>query len=144
MPIAGLYSTSCDLSVTWSRTRLLRPSRGSVSKSYTGYDSHTSKSSHPNFGPRLLQLSTRVQVAPLVSLPTQVFGNIFHFHSLLHPQVRCTVTSVFQFWREVAINHPRLWTTVSIQIKPQNIHLYLKELTVSCPNQAAPPARAME
>jgi len=67
----------------------------------------------------------RAQVAPVGSLPTEVLGNIFHFCSLSHPQDLGAVTAVCQFWRAVAINNPQLWTTISIQIKPQNIHLYL-------------------
>lgn len=67
----------------------------------------------------------RAQVAPIGSLPTEVLGNIFHFCSLSHPQDLCTVTAVCRFWQKTAINNPRLWTTISIQIKPQNIRLYL-------------------
>lgn len=67
----------------------------------------------------------RAQVAPVGSLPTEVLWNIFHFCSLSHPQDLSAVTAVCQFWRAIAINNPRLWTTVSIQIKPQNICLYL-------------------
>jgi len=67
----------------------------------------------------------RAQVAPVGSLPIEVLGNIFHFCSLSHPQDLSAVTAVCQFWRGIAITNPRLWTTVSIQIKPQNISLYL-------------------
>ena len=67
----------------------------------------------------------RAQVAPVGSVPTEVLWNIFHFCSLSHPQDLSAVTGVCQFWRAIAISNPKLWTTISIQIKPKNICLYL-------------------
>jgi hypothetical protein len=72
-----------------------------------------------------LVFRARAQIAPVGALPAEVLGNIFHFCSLSHPQDLGAVTAVCQFWRGVATNNPRLWTTISIQIKPQNTPLYL-------------------
>ena len=84
-----------------------------------------------------LHLSRSPHVAPIGSLPTEVFGNIFHFCNQSHPRVLCIVAAACLFRRETAI----LWTSTSIQIRPQNIRLCFD---ASCSNQAILLARVME
>lgn len=67
----------------------------------------------------------RAEIAPVKSLPTEVLSNIFSFYGLSHPQNLNTLTTVCRFWRNVALNDPRLWSIISIQISPQCIPLYL-------------------
>lgn len=67
----------------------------------------------------------RAQVAPIGSLPTEVLSIIFSFYGSSHPQGLNTLTSVCRFWRKVALNDPRLWSTISIQISPKCVPLYL-------------------
>ena len=67
----------------------------------------------------------RAQIAPIRSLPTEVLSNVFSFYGLSHPQNLNTLTGVCRFWRNVALNDPRLWSIISIQISSKNIPLYL-------------------
>ena len=67
----------------------------------------------------------RAQVAPIRSLPTEVLSNIFSFYGLSHPQDLNTLTAVCRFWRNVALNDPRLWSTISIQMCSHAIPLYI-------------------
>ena len=67
----------------------------------------------------------RAQIAPIGSLPTEVLSIIFSFYALSHPQGLTALTTVCRFWRYVALNDPRLWSVISIQISPQCIPLYL-------------------
>jgi hypothetical protein len=67
----------------------------------------------------------RAQIAPIRSLPTEVLSDIFSFYALSHPQDLNTLTTVCRFWRNVALNDPRLWSVISIQIRPRCIPVYL-------------------
>lgn len=67
----------------------------------------------------------RAQVAPIASLPTEVLSIIFSFYGSSNPQGLNTLTKVCRFWRRVALNDPRLWSTISIQISPKCVPLYL-------------------
>ena len=67
----------------------------------------------------------RAQVAPIRSLPTEVLSNVFSFYGLSHPQDLNTLTAVCRFWRNVALNDPRLWSIIPIQTSSQDIPLYL-------------------
>lgn len=67
----------------------------------------------------------RAQIAPIGSLPTEILSIIFSFYALSHPQGLNTLTAVCRFWRYVALNDPRLWSIISIQINPQCVPLYL-------------------
>jgi len=67
----------------------------------------------------------RAQIAPIGSLPTEVLSIIFSFYSLSNPQGLNTLTAVCRYWRKVAINDPRLWSIICIQISPKYLPLYL-------------------
>jgi hypothetical protein len=67
----------------------------------------------------------RAQIAPINSLPAEVLSEIFSFCSSSHPRDLFTVNAVSRFWRNVALNDPRLWSILSIQLSPRNLSLYL-------------------
>ena len=67
----------------------------------------------------------RAQVAPIGSLPTEVLSIVFSFYALSHPRSLNTLTTVCRHWRYVAINNPRLWSIITIQISPKCVPLYL-------------------
>lgn len=67
----------------------------------------------------------RAQVAPIGSLPAEVLSIIFSFYALSHPRSLNTLTTVCRFWRYVALNDPRLWSIISIQISRKCVPLYL-------------------
>ena len=67
----------------------------------------------------------RAQIAPIGSLPTEVLSIIFSFYALSRPQGLHTLSTVCRFWRHVALNDPRLWTIIPIQLSPKCVSLYL-------------------